>query len=268
MRFLTTRTAKISALMFLAAISLTGCGENTSAPQQQIELNISAAASLKDALGEIQKNYHGKNPNVKILYNFGASGSLQKQIEQGAPADIFISAAPKQMDELEQKKLINKATRRNLVENRLTVVVPKDSQLNITGFEDLLSGSVQKIALGETAVVPAGQYAEQVFTKLGIGSEIKNKTVYAKDIRTVLTYTETGNVDAGVVYKTDAISSDKVKIAALAPDSSHQPIVYPIAVLANTKQPKAADDFAMYLFSDESKAVFEKYGFSMSNAGD
>lgn len=258
----------ILALLLAVSFSLVGCGGEKQAPpaaqqEQPVELNISAAVSLKDALAEIQKNYQAKNPNVKLTYNLGSSGSLQKQIEQGAPADIFISAAPKQMNELEAKNLINKATRKNLVENKLVVVVPKDANLNITKYEDLTQEAVKKIALGETASVPAGQYAEQVLQKLGLWDKLKERIVFAKDVRTVLAYTETGNVEAGIVYKTDAASSDKVKIAAVAPEGSHKPIIYPAAITTGTKQQKAAEAFVDYLFSAESKAVFEKYGFTM-----
>jgi molybdate transport system substrate-binding protein len=263
-----TRILVTFAVLLATLTMIAGCGgAKQQAPvvqQQPIEIHISAAVSLKDALGEIQKNYQAKNPQVTLLYNLGASGSLQKQIEQGAPADIFISAAPKQMNELEEKNLINKATRKNLVENKLVVIVPAESKLTIAKYEDLQQDAVQKIAIGETNVVPAGQYAQQVLKKLGIWDTIKEKVVYAKDVRTVLAYTETGNVEAGIVYKTDAASSSKVKIAATAPEGSHQPIVYPVAVLSGTKQSKAADDFVAYLFGAESKAIFEKNGFVMS----
>jgi len=255
-------------LLLTAVLTLSGCGGEKQAPPadqqaQAVEINISAAVSLKDALSKIQKNYQAKYPNVKLVYNLGASGSLQKQIEQGAPADIFISAAPKQMNELEAKNLMDKATRKNLVENKLVVVVPKDSKLNITKYEDVTQEAMQKLALGETATVPAGQYAQQALQKLGLWDQLKDRVVFAKDVRTVLAYTETGNVEAGIVYKTDAISSEKVKVAAVAPEGSHEPIVYPVAIATNSKQQKAAEAFVEYLFSAESKAVFEKNGFVM-----
>ncbi|AIF53384.1 molybdate ABC transporter substrate-binding protein [Pelosinus sp. UFO1] len=257
----------MAALLIVAAIT-TGCsGEKPAAPAtppEKVELNVSAAVSLKDALAEIQKNYEAKNSNIKLVYNLGASGALQKQIEQGAPADIFISAAPKQMNDLEEKNLVNKATRKNLVENKLVIIVPTASTLNITKYEDLAKDEVQKLSIGETASVPAGQYAQEVLKKLGIWDKIQNKAVLAKDVRTVLTYVETGNVEAGIVYKTDAASSDKVKIAATAPEGSHQPILYPIAILSGTKQQKAAEDFLAYLSTPECKTIFEKYGFTMS----
>ena len=263
------KSIALLSILLIATILFAGCGSSgketpPAAQSTLIELNISAAVSLKDALTEIQKNYQAKNPHSKLLFNLGASGSLQKQIEQGAPADIFISAAPKQMNELQEKKLINPATRKNFVENKLVVVVPKDSKLSLTKYEDLTQAGVNKIALGETAVVPAGQYAKEVLQKLAIWDKVQDKVVYAKDARTVLAYTETGNVEAGIVYKTDAASSNKVKIVATAPEGSHQPIVYPIAVVASTKQAKTAEDFVNYLFTPESKVILEKHGFVMA----
>ncbi|MDU2063884.1 MAG: molybdate ABC transporter substrate-binding protein [Sporomusaceae bacterium] len=256
--------------MMLATMAfIVGCGsEKKEAPAVQapapVELNISAAVSLKDALLEIQTNYQAKHPNVKLLYNLGASGSLQKQIEQGAPADLFISAAPKQMDDLAAKNLLSQGTRKNLVENKLVLIVPENSSLSLTKYEDLTNDKVQKIGIGEPSVVPAGDYAQQVFKKLGLWDQLSSKLVLAKDVRTVLAYVETGNVEAGIVYKTDAASSKKVKIAATAPEGSHKPILYPVAILANTKQSQAAADFLAYLSTPESAAVFEKYGFTMS----
>jgi molybdate transport system substrate-binding protein len=261
------KTRLLSVLLALTFITtlIAGCSsEQPTTAQAKVEMNISAAVSLKDALEEIQKNYEAKNPNVKLIYNLGASGALQKQIEQGAPADIFMSAASKQMSDLEAEGLVNKSTRKNLVENRLVIIVPKTSNLNITKYEDLAKEEVQKISIGETASVPAGQYAQEVLQKLEIWDNIKAKAVLAKDVRTVLTYVETDNVDAGIVYKTDALSSNKVKIVANAPEGSHQPIVYPVALLSGTKQQQAAEDFLAYLSTPECKAIFEKYGFTMS----
>ncbi len=262
------RTSGILIGMLAAALLAAGCGGGTqqapSAPAAQpVELNISAAVSLKDALTEIQANYRQKSPNVKLVYNLGASGALQKQIEQGAPADIFISAAPKQMNGLEAKNLVNKASRRNLVENKLVLVVPENSALGLSKFADIAQAGVQKLAMGETATVPAGQYGQQVLRKLGLWDKAKDKVVFAKDVRTVLTYVSTCNVEAGIVYKTDAVSPGaKVKIAATAPEGSHEPILYPAAILSGTKQQKAAEEFLAYLAGPEGKAVFEKYGFS------
>ena len=253
----------LSKYLFLGVMAISllvaGCGDAS----QPTELNISAAVSMKDALAEIQTNYQKKAPHVKLVYNLGASGSLQKQIEQGAPADIFISAAPKQMNELEAKNLVIKATRKNLLENKLVLIAPKDSTLSISKLEDLQNDTVKQISIGETKVVPAGQYAEQALKKLGVWDKVQRKIVFAKDVRTVLTYVDTGNVDAGLVYKTDAATSSKVKILATAPDGSHAPIIYPAAVLTGAKNQKAAEEFLAYLAGPEGKTVFEKYGFVM-----
>lgn len=231
------------------------------AASQTTELNISAAASLKDVLLDMQKSYQQKNPNIKLILNFGSSGALQAQIEQGAPADLFISAAAKQMDDLEKKGLLQKGTRRNVLENRLVMVVSRDSALRLNDFKDLAQDNVKKIGIGAPASVPAGQYAQQVFQFLKIWDKLQGKLVLGTDVRAVLTYVETGNVDAGIVYRTDALISNKVKIAATAPDDSHDLIVYPAAVLANAANSREAGRFLAYLVSADGKELLEKYGF-------
>ena len=259
-----TKTVLLAAAIAAVCLTVLGCGSRQApAPEavKPIELHISAAVSLKDALSEIQKQYQAEHPRVKFVTNFGASGSLQRQIEQGGPADIFIAAAPRHMDELAARNYVVNSTRRNLVENKLVVITPKASKAPVTSFEDLSLPAVGSIAMGETAIVPAGQYAQQVLQHLGIWTSIREKAVFAKDARTVLAYTETGNVDAGIVYSTDAAASAKVRIAASAPAGSHQPILYPVAVLSGSRQQQAAVDFTEYLTGAASKAIFEKYGF-------
>jgi len=227
-----------------------------------IELNIAAAVSLKDVLIEAQKNYESKNHNVKLILNLGGSGSLQRQIEQGAPVDVFIPADSKYLDELGTNNLINKETRIDLARNTLVLVVPKSSSLKFNGFADLTQESVQRLAIGEPISVPAGRYGVQVLQRLGIQEKVKGKEIYAKDVRNVLAYVETENVDAGIVYNTDALTSNKVKVIATAPKDLHEPIIYSAAVLSGIKQQKAAEDFVAYLASDEGKEIFKKYGFS------
>jgi molybdate transport system substrate-binding protein len=233
----------------------------TLALEKPVELNVSAAASLKDVLTNIQNNYLQKQPKIKIIYNFGSSGALQTQIEQGAPCDLFISAAAKQVDALEQKGLLQKGTRKNVLMNRLVLIVPNDSAIDIKSFTDVTKDSVRKIGIGEPASVPAGQYALEVFKYLGVWEPIQSKTVLGTNVRAVLTYVETGNVDAGVVYQTDALISDKVKVVAVAAPESHEPIIYPAAVLAHAARSKEAAKFLKYLTSPAGKAIFEKYGF-------
>lgn len=228
---------------------------------QSTNLTVSAAISLKDALEEIKTLYQKSQPNVRVTYNFGSSGSLQQQIEQGAPVDIFISAAPKQMDALQQKQLLLSGTRRNLVSNSLVLITPKNQQV-VKKFQDLTNAQVKKVALGDPSSVPAGQYGEQALKFYKILDSIKSRIIYAKDVRQVLTYVETDNVEAGIVYATDARTSQQVRVAATASPQSHQPITYPIAVLKSSKNQAAARAFSQYLSSSQAKAVFKKYGFS------
>lgn len=225
-----------------------------------VTLTISAAASLKDSMEEIKKLYAEEKSNVTITYNFGASGTLEQQIEQGAPVDVFISAATQQMDELKNKGLLINDTDKNLLENNVVLIVPKDSS-TVKGFSDLATDKVKKIALGEPKSVPVGQYSQDILTYLNIMDKVEPKAVFGKDVREVLTWVETGNVDAGIVYSTDVKVSNKVKVVATAPENSHKPVVYPVAVLKDSKNVQEAKDFAKFLSGDKAKAVFEKYGF-------
>lgn len=247
----------ICLIVILAACAKTSTeSDNT----KSIELTVSAAASLKDAVGEIKKAYSKEKPNVTITYNFGSSGSLQKQIEQGAQVDVFVSAATKQMDALEDKDLIIKETRKDFLENKIVLIVPKD-YLEVNDFKDLLADKVIRIGLGEPKSVPVGKYAEEVLKKLGILDSIKSKAVYAKDVKEVLTWVETGNADAGIVYETDTKVSDKVKLVARAPEGSHKPVYYPAAVIEGGENVDAAKDFVNFICSSKAKPIFEKYGF-------
>lgn len=224
------------------------------------QLLVSAAASLSDVLAEIQLLYTQQNPEIQLVYNFGSSGSLQQQIEQGAPVDVFISAAPKQMDSLEKKGLLLPETRKNLLTNSIVLVVPK-TQESMTRFEDLTKDNIQRIAIGEPESVPAGRYAKEVLTSLNLFEILQSKIIYAKDVRQVLNYVETGNVDAGIVYQTDANLSEKVNIAATAPTSSHSPIIYPIAVIKDSQEFETAQEFITFISGETAKTVFEQNGF-------
>jgi molybdate transport system substrate-binding protein len=238
------------------ATDTTAKGKNTNT----INLTVSAAASLKDSMDEIEKIYTKENPNVKITYDFGASGTLQQQIEQGAPVDVFISAATKQMNELKNKGLLVNNTDKNLLENSLVLIVPKDSS-TVKDFSDLATDKVKKVALGEPKTVPAGQYANEVLTYFKILDKVQPKTVLGNDVREVLTWVETGNADAGIVYATDAKISNKVKVVATASENSHKPVLYPVAAIKDSKNIEAAKEFIQFLSGDKAKAIFEKYGF-------
>jgi molybdate transport system substrate-binding protein len=231
--------------------------------QANTTLLVSAAASLQDALAEIKPLYAQTKRNVSINYNFGASGALQQQIVQGAPADIFFSAATKQMNALQEKNLILTDTRPNLLTNRLVLIVPRNSS-SITSFRDLTSSKVKRIAVGEFRSVPVGQYSQEVFKNLGILSQITPKLVLGNNVRNVLAAVESGNADAGVVYTTDAKISDQVKVVATAPENLHSPIVYPIAVLRSSKNNSAAREYIQFLSSNQARGVFQKYGFGIA----
>jgi molybdate transport system substrate-binding protein len=234
------------------------------AAPQKTEIIVSAAISLKDALDEIAHLYEAANPNVSVAATYGASGTLEIQIEQGAPVDVFISAGAKQMDQLEAKGLLLEGTRKDLLHNEIVLIVPSDSSLRISSFQDLTRTDVKQVALGEPKTVPAGQYAKEVLTNLGIYDAVNSKAVLAKDVRQVLTYVETGNVDAGIVYRTDALTSSQVKIVARAPEKSHAPVVYPVAAIKSSKNPAVARDFTNFLSGPQARTVFQKYGFILA----
>ncbi|MBP1762577.1 MAG: modA2 [Firmicutes bacterium] len=229
----------------------------------KVDLTISAAASLKDAMSEIKTLYAKEKPKTNLNINFGGSGALQQQIEQGADVDLFFSAATSNMDTLKSKGLLIDSTIKNLLGNKLVLVVPNDSNTALNSFSVVTDASVKKIALGEPSTVPAGKYAEQVFTYLKILDQVKAKAVYGSDVKQVLNWVETGNADAGVVYLTDAKLSTKVKVVATASEESHKAIVYPAALIKTTNNYTASKDFLNFLTSDKAKAVFDKYGFEV-----
>ncbi|MFB2920489.1 MULTISPECIES: molybdate ABC transporter substrate-binding protein [Aerosakkonema] len=231
---------------------------------QSTTLLIGAAASLQNALQQLDPLFESANRGITVNYNFAASGPLQQQIEQGAPIDLFISAANKQMDTLQQKNLIVTDTRRNLLTNSLVLVVPSNSTLQLTNFRQLTDSNIKKISVGEPRSVPAGQYAEEVFKNLGILAQVQPKLVYGNSVRNVLASVESGNADAGIVYATDAKISNQVKQVAIAPSNLHSAIVYPMAVITASRNQQAARTYAQFLTSGQAQAVFRRYGFGIA----
>jgi molybdate transport system substrate-binding protein len=227
----------------------------------QSKLTVSAAASLKEALAEIETTYNRSHANIAFVNNFGSSGTLATQIDQGAPVDVFLSAAAKPMDDLQSKGLLVAGTRRNLLRNTLVLIAPQDSKLH--DFKGLTDKSVRMIALGDPGNVPAGQYGRQTLTALHLMDKINGKVVLGKDVRQVLTYVETGNADAGIVYGTDARMSSKVRVVAVAPESTHDPIVYPAAAIKGGHNEDSARKFIDFLRNPAAKAIFQKYGFTV-----
>ena len=230
--------------------------------QRHTLLTVSVAASLTDAITVIEQSYMREHVGVELRNNSGSSGMLAQEIEQGAPVDIFLSAAEGPMDDVVAKGLVAAGTRRNLLRNTLVLIAPRESQLR--DFEGLADPSVRLIALGDPATVPAGQYGKQTLMALHLYEQVQPRLVLAKDVRQVLTYVEMGNVEAGIVYATDAQKSDKVRVVATAPEASHDPIVYPVAVIRAGSNGSAARAFVEYLRSPEAMAIFAAQGFTMA----
>lgn len=248
-------------IMLMVVSMCMGCG--TTKKEEPVNLTILAAASLTDVTTKLAEIYKEVEPNVTLTFSYGASGALQTQIEEGAPADLFLSAATKQMNALDEKGLLLADTKKDLLLNKIVLIVPKDSTLELTSFEDVGGDIVKTIALGEPEGVPVGQYAQQVFTTLGILDIANAKANYGSDVKQVLTWVESGEVDCGVVYSTDAKTSGKVSVICEAPEGSHEEVIYPAAVLGSSASPDAAKAFLDFLSSDEAATVFEEYGFTM-----
>ncbi|WP_227793491.1 molybdate ABC transporter substrate-binding protein [Paenibacillus guangzhouensis] len=254
-------------MLVITVLVISACGNQQankdSGPKgETVELTVSAAASLTDALQEIQKNYEAKTSGVKLHFNFGASGALQQQIEQGAPVDLFLSAASKNMKALVDKKLVAPDQEKNLLANELTVITAADTSMSVQEAKDLLKAEIQKIAIGIPESVPAGKYAQEALTGAGVWDEIQSKLVQAKDVRQVLQYVQTGNADAGFVYKTDALTTNQVKIAYNVDPTLYTPITYPIGIVQATTHATEAEQLYDYLQSKDAMDVFVKYGFS------
>jgi molybdate transport system substrate-binding protein len=266
-------------IALLLIFNLTGCAESskqtasaspaataseasdTAASTAPVELTIAAASSLTAALNEIVANYASDAPDVKITVNYGGSGNLQTQIENGAPTDIFFSAAMKQMDALEQGGFMVTESIIKLLKNEIVLIVPGDSTLPIDSFDQLGTDLISKIALGDTASVPAGQYAKETLSALNLWDKVSEKTVYGTDVKQVLTWVSSGDVDCGIVYSTDAAADHSVRRIASAPADTHKDIVYPVGIVKSSTHQDAAGAFADYLQSNKSMDVFKKYGF-------
>lgn len=255
----------ILVMAIFAFSVLAGCANNESsknnqpAPAKTTTLTVGAAASLQDAVKELKEVYEVEHPDIKITCSFASSGTLQTQIEEGAPMDLFMSAGKKQMDALAEKSLIVESSRIDLLGNSLVLIAPKDSTL--ASMEGLKESQVQKISIGTPETVPAGKYAKESLISLNLWDAVQDKLVLAKDVRQVLTYVETGNVDAGLVYSSDTVGSKDIKIVTNIPDDSHKAIVYPLAIISSSKNQQAAQEFIDFLQSQEASDLFSKYGF-------
>jgi len=223
------------------------------------EMYVSAAASLTESMKEVADLYEEQVGDAKVILNFASSGSLQRQIEQGAPTDVFVSASLGKMKTLDEEDLLEDGYN-NLLKNEIVLVVPKENSI-IENFDNLKEDKEFIFAIGEPESVPAGKYASEVLNYLELTDLLSEKTVMAKDVKEVLTWVEMGEADAGMVYATDAYVSKQVDIAEWAPDGSHSPIIYPCAVVKDSKVKKSAEGFIEFLQSEEAIKIFENYGF-------
>ena len=239
------------AVLLLAAAQTAARGD---------EIVVSAAASLSDVLKEIASSYQSQSKH-KVLLTLGPSNFLARQIEEGAPADIFFSADLAHMDILEKNGRLEPGTRRNLLSNQLVMIVPADSKIPLTRPKDLLKSEVRKIALADPTAVPVGVYTSKYLTEEGLWDKVKPKVIPVLDVRATLASVEAGNVEVGFVYKTDAAISRKVKIVFEVPIQKGARIIYPVALVKDSKKKEAARDFMNFVLSSTGKQTFRKYGF-------
>ena len=229
---------------------------------EKTKILVAAAASLKNAYDDkLIPMFEDRYPEIEVEGTYDASGKLQTQIEEGLEADIFMSAAPKQMNALDEEGMIDSGTKTDLLENKIVLIVPADGGDGITKFEDIVSAG--SIAIGDPASVPVGQYSQEALTNLGIWDGIQDKVSLGTNVTEVLNQVAAKSAEAGIVYATDAASmADQVKVVAEAPEGSVSKAIYPVAVVKNTKYAKQARAFVEFLQTPEAIAVFEEYGFT------
>ena len=224
------------------------------------EITVSAAASLREALGAVAAAFSTAHPGTRVNLTFGSSGTLQRQIEQGAPIDVFVAAAPRNMNALLARDLADKHARFTLARGEMVLIAPRGSRLQ--GLSELRASAVQTIAIGGPNV-PAGDYARQVLRWYRLNKTLAPKLVYGKDVRGVLTLVASGNADAGLVYRTDALSSPKVKIISAMAPQSHAPIRYPMALLTGAPNGKSGRAFVRFCKGAQTRAILQRYGFGV-----
>lgn len=230
---------------------------------EETEILVAAAASLKNAYEEeLIPMFEAQYPGVTVKGTYDSSGKLQTQIEEGLEADVFMSAAKKQMKALDEEGMIDSDSIVDLLENKIVLIVPTGSDKGIQSFEDI--GKADSIALGDPASVPAGQYSEEALTNLGLWDRIQDKTSFGTNVTEVLNQVAAGSADAGIVYATDAASmADQVEVVAEAPEGSLKTrVIYPVAVVKDSANAEMAANFVEFLTTDEAMKVFEAYGFS------
>ena len=264
-------------LVFTMILGFTACSskqaENKENKETKVEktekkkLNVYCAASMTETMQEIKKVYEEKHKDIELVYTFDSSGTLKKQIEQGSDVDIFISAASKQMNALDKSKtpdakvVIDESSRFNLLENKVVLAVIKGNSSGLKDFTDLTKAEISKIALGNSDV-PVGQYSEELLKNLKIWDEIQSKVTFGSNVKEVTTWIKEGVANCGIIYATDAYSAGLEVVATAKEGMIKTPVLYPAAVLKNSKNPNEAKEFLEFLKGDECKAIFEKVGFT------
>ncbi len=243
----------------LLVLGLVGvCGWLQAEP---ITLTVSAAISLRSPLETLESAFEKSHPEVDVVYNFGSSGSLQHQIVHGAPVDVYLAAAAQPMDDLESKNLLVPGSRVTLAGNALVLIASTHAN-TLRDFSGLAAPDIKTIAVGEPTSVPAGRYAREVLAFFRLSDSVRKKLVFGKNVRQVLVYVETGNADAGIVYRSDTVGSQSVRVVATAPPESHSEIQYPGAILKDSPHPSEAQTFLIYLQSPAARDVFQSAGFT------
>ncbi|WP_226035439.1 molybdate ABC transporter substrate-binding protein [Aquibacillus saliphilus] len=252
------------AVIIFILLLLTACSssQQSNNDDEQVELTISAAASMMDVLEEIRVDFEEEHNDINLLYNFGSSGSLQQQIAHGAPVDLFISANLQRFNSLLDQGFISSNYHKEMVGNELVLIQPNSGDVRLSSFSDLLNEEVKKVAIGIPETVPAGYYAKEYLEKQKLYNKLKDKFIPGKDVRQVLNYVETGNTDAGIVYRTDALHSKSVQVVTTANKQDHTPIIYPVGILEDSNHKEAAMLFFDYVTNSDSLEIFKEYGFS------
>ena len=274
------RALILGSLALSASLLLSACGGSAASSQassapassaaasseasgESVQLTVFAAASLTETLNEISEQYKTVAPNVELVFNFDSSGTLKTQIEEGADCDLFLSAAQKQMNALEEENLINADTRIDLLENKVVLAVPEGNPADIQSFEDIGTDKCKLVALGNDDV-PVGSYSVEILTNLGILDELEsgNKITYGSNVKEVTTQVKEAAADCGIVYATDAYSAGLETVDEATADECRQ-VIYPAALTASTAHAEEAQAFLDYLTTDDAAAIFESVGFAM-----
>jgi molybdate transport system substrate-binding protein len=257
-------TGKSALVAFAIGVmsTLGGCDRQQKPPAAATTITVFAAASLREAMTHAERRYEAANPGVDVRTTFGGSGALQRQIERGAQADVFASAADRPMDALEQRGLVDSRSRRKLAGNELVLIVRTSAGGEVRGFDDLGSNRVRWVAMGVPGTVPAGDYADEVLRTLGIRDAVNRKAVLGQDVRAVMASVAAGEADAGIVYHTDGLTAgDRVRMVATAPTGSRPPITYSIAVTTAARNAEAARGFVGFLLGVEGQQLLRARGF-------